>query len=231
MISRILGAITGISRDIERRTKKAKKNDTNGSTTDEISQLKHLSDQHSNFLIWYFGFLKHELTPSASYQRHITSLKAMELILRTDSSGSQTQDGYAGGSLSLVDLSWLRSVLDLVVDPFEDVRETAANLLILLSTMNIEMAAIGLARPMLQELEEFCARASTLASKTSRADHSDGVARSYEVLCQWTTSKSEKLAIPARLLAEVEAKLTSAEKDLASAVLEAPIHGTFAALR
>lgn len=231
MIARMLGAIAGIDRDIERKAKKSKNNDTNSSTATDILQLRHLLKLHRDFLRWYFGFLKQEMVPTASYQRHITTLKAMGFILKSYLRNNTADGENSEGAASLVNISWLRSVLDLIMDPFDDVRETAASLLILLSSKTAENAVSGLSKPMLQELEEFCARASKLASKTSRADHSDGVARSYEVLCRWTTSTNDRLAIPSRLLAEIEEKLTSAEKDLALAVLEAPIHGAFAALR
>ncbi|KAK6081692.1 HEAT repeat protein [Seiridium cupressi] len=229
MITRILGAIAGINRDIDRKVKKTK-NDVKGSGSEEITELRHLLQRHKNFLSWYFDFLKNELIPTASYQRHITALKAMEFILKSRLHANQDVTD-SDGNLSLVDAVWLRSVLDLIMDPFDDVRETAASLLVLLSSEGSQKAVSGLSKPMLQELEEFCARASKLASRTSRADHSDGVARSYEIVCRWTTSGHGKLAISARILADIEAKLLAAETNLADAVLEAPIHGGFAALR
>lgn len=232
MISRVVGAVGGLRRDYERKLKKAKKSETGGQTTShELAELKSVLKRHEDFVTWYLRFLKHELVPTASYQRHITSLKVMEFILKSDLlHGSQNGTSQAELGFSLVDTTWLRSVMDRVMDPFEDVRETSASLLLLLST-SAKAEVYGLSRPILEELEEFCARANDLASRTSRADHSDGLARSYEVLCQWTTSKSDKLAIPARVLSDLEAKLSAAEEDLAAAVLEAPIHGSFASLR
>lgn len=226
MISRVQGAISGLAKELERLEKKAKKNNT-----EDPEKLKHLLQLHDDFLSWYFNFLKNELIPTASYQRHITSLRAMEFVLKSESRGSQNGSNEAWLGSQIVDSAWLRSVLDLIMDPFDDVRETATSLLVLLSTRYSENSTPSITRPMLQELEEFCTRASELASKTSRADHSDGVARSYEVLCQWTKSKDGKVAIAARILADIELRLAAAESDLASAVLDAPIHGGFAALR
>ncbi|ETS85749.1 hypothetical protein PFICI_03774 [Pestalotiopsis fici W106-1] len=230
MISRVQGAISGLAKELERLAKKAKKNNTGGTNAEDPDKLKHLLQLHDDFLGWYFNFLKNELVPTASYQRHITSLRAMEFVLKSESRGKQNGSKEAWLGSQLVDSAWLRSVLDLIMDPFDDVRETATNLLVLLSTRYSENSTT-ITRPMLQELEEFCTRASELASKTSRADHSDGVARSYEVLCQWTRSKDGKVAIAARILADIELRLSAAESDLASAVLDAPIHGGFAALR
>jgi hypothetical protein len=228
MISRIVGAIGGLRRDYERKLKKAKKAD---GAEDNLSELKLVLQRHEDFVVWYLRFLKHELVPTASYQRHITSLKVMEFILKSDLlHGSQNGTNQAELGFSLVDTTWLRSVMDRIMDPFEDVRETAATLLLLLST-SAKSEVSGLSRPILKELEEFCSRASDLASKTSRADHSDGLARSYEILCQWTASKQDKLLIAVGIISELEAKLSAAKKDLASAVLDAPIHGCFASLR
>ncbi|KAK6208186.1 hypothetical protein LQW54_007094 [Pestalotiopsis sp. IQ-011] len=231
MISRIQGAISGLGKDLDRLEKKAKKNNAGVSNTEDPNKLKHLLELHDKFLGWYFDFLKNELVPTASYQRHITSLRAMEFVLKSESRGSQNGASETWLGSRLVDFAWLRSVLDLIMDPFDDVRETATNLLVLLSTRYTDGTAWTITRPILLELEEFCTRASALASKTSRADHSDGVARSYEVLCQWTKSKDGKVSIASRILADIELRLGAAESDLASAVLDAPIHGGFAALR
>jgi hypothetical protein len=231
MITRTQGAIFGLTRDLDRRTRKSKNESCNSGAEEEHDKLQHLLQLHNSFLDWYYEFLKNELIPTASYQRHITALKAMEFILRPSHHGNQNKAINAGQSLHLFDTVWLRCVLDLVMDPFDDVRETAASLLILLSSKDIRDVTSVLPRPMLQELEEFCTRASQLAGKTSRADHSDGLARSYQILYQWAPSQERKLAIPATILADIEAKLSAAETDLASAVLEAPIHGGFAALR
>ncbi|KAH8198105.1 hypothetical protein TruAng_007726 [Truncatella angustata] len=225
---RIIGAIGGITKDLDRKMKKNKKNDASSSESVEIAAFRDLLSLHTSFLQWYFDFLKSELIPTASYQRHITSLKAMVYVLKSD---LRSITNKTGQTLSLTDYAWLRAVLDLLMDPFDDVRETAASLLVLLSSSGADNEVFAHSQHMLQELEEFCTRAEKLASRTARADHSDGVARSYEVLCRWLSSRDDKLTIPARILADIENKLSAAESNLAEAVLQAPIHGAFAALR
>ncbi|KAI1844950.1 hypothetical protein JX266_008966 [Neoarthrinium moseri] len=239
MIARILGAIAALRRDCERKFKKTKKNearsdlpDSNSNATNAIAELKSLLQHHEEFLSWYLSFLKHELVPTASYQRHITSLKVMEFILKSGLlKGYHDETQETKLKVPLFETTWLRAVLDLIMDPFEDVRETAAGLLLLLSSSDGTTLLTDIPTPMVDSLEEFCTRANTLALRTSRADHSDGVARSFEVLCHWTVSREDKLAIPGRVLEDLETKLSAAEHDLASAVLDAPIHGGFAALR
>jgi hypothetical protein len=234
MIMRILGAINALRRDYQRILKKASK--PGAANSDGITaEIQCLINHHEDFVNWYLEFLKHELVPTASYQRHIISLKTMEFILRFDLL-KDGQDGneQSGPNFCLVDATWLRAILDLLMDPFEDVRETTASVLMLLSSRVSAMGSEtpqGFSKPLRDELEEFCSRSSALASKTSRADHSDGVARSFEILCHWTSSREDKLAIPARVLKDLEARLAAAERDLASAVIEAPVHGHFASLR
>lgn len=227
MIKRIIGAMASLRKDEARGLKKASK-------TAIISDVTSALKRHEAFIRWYLSFLKQELVPTASYQRHITALKAMESILHSQVLEVQQPD-QPDFLPSLLDESWLRAVLDLIMDPFDDVRETAASLLtILRSVASKHTQPIAIAEPSSKvhlELEEFCRRANTLASRTSRADHSDGVARSYKLLCHWSGTTQEKLQVPSAVIADLESRLLSAEKDLAVAVLDTPIHGTFAAVR
>ncbi|ORY63566.1 putative death-receptor fusion protein-domain-containing protein [Pseudomassariella vexata] len=231
MIKRIHGAIVSLSREHERNFKKAQKstnkpglagNDQSKSPKTATSTDPHAALlQHEAFVHWYLEFLKQELVPTASYQRHITALKATTLVLNAGLvSGAHDECSTTEAAFSLTDATWVRSVMDLIMDPFDDVREAAASLL-----MKLPSAIV------VDELEEFCTRANALASKTARADHSDGVARSQELRCSLATAQKDKLIIPEKLIVELEAKLSAAEKDLALAVLEAPVHGNFASLR
>ncbi|KAK7951761.1 uncharacterized protein PG986_007489 [Apiospora aurea] len=230
MIKRIMGAISSLQKEKERAMKKTSKK---GMSAVEIAAL---TKEHADFVNWYIGFLKDELVPTSSYQRHITSLKAMEFVLNSGvlqgdlPKGDQTESAFP-----LLDTTWLRAVLDLIMDPFDDVRETASSLVATLSLISKDSSAgtsiRGLPWSFVSELDEFCRRANALASRTSRADHSDGVARLYKLSCQWATTVEDKLLIPAKVVDDLETRLSSAEKDLAAAVLQTPVHGGFAALR
>ncbi|KAK8089396.1 tRNA methylation protein [Apiospora hydei] len=210
-----------------------KKTSKKGMSAAEIAAL---TKEHVDFVNWYIGFLKDELVPTSSYQRHITSLKAMEFVLNSGvlqgdlPKGDQTESAFP-----LLDTTWLRAVLDLIMDPFDDVRETASSFVATLSLISKDSSADtpirGLPQSFVSELDEFCRQANALASRTSRADHSDGVARLYKLSCQWATTVEDKLLIPAKVVDDLETRLSSAEKDLAAAVLQTPVHGGFAALR
>lgn len=230
MIKRIMGAIASLQKEKERAMKKTSKK---GMSADEIAAL---SKVHVAFVNWYIGFLKDELVPTSSYQRHITSLKAMEFVLNSGVlQGDLPKTEQGDSAFPLLDTTWLRVVLDLVMDPFDDVRETAASLVATLSLINKDSVSDtpirGLPQSFVSELDEFCWRANALASRTSRADHSDGVARLYKLSCQWATTAEDRLLISSKVVDDLESRLSSAEKDLAAAVLDTPVHGGFAALR
>ncbi|RYO81329.1 hypothetical protein DL766_004480 [Monosporascus sp. MC13-8B] len=254
MIKRIQGSLEALRRDYGRAARKLDKaNGEKGSAHEPpesidsseaskqanrqevvVKGLHTALDQHQRFVCWYMDFLKNELVPTASYQRHITALKAMHFVLKStlsrqveDLQGRDHRDTFT-------DSTWLRCVLDLVLDPFDDVREAAASLIMLLAQDKPglpETPIAGLRRPVVEELRAFCRRAEELARKTARADHADGVARSYEVLWRWTADAKGQLRIIEIIVSDLEEKLGAAERDLATAVLKAPVHGSFASLR
>ncbi|KAK7751621.1 hypothetical protein SLS62_006447 [Diatrype stigma] len=255
MIRRIQGAIESLQREYERATKKLEKE---GSTkkggsgsllgvienTQSVNQadpqetvveeLRNTLGRHEQFVRWYMSFLKNELVPTASYQRHITALKAMSFVLKSTLPQQIKDLQSQGPGGSFTDYTWLRCVLDRILDPFDDVREAAASLVILLAEdkhATTENCIEGLNRPVVEELRDFCKRAEELARKTARADHSDGVARSYEILWRWAADEKEQLHIVETVITDLERKLAAAESDLGSAVLQAPVHGSFASLR
>ncbi|KAI1735552.1 putative death-receptor fusion protein-domain-containing protein [Xylaria scruposa] len=191
--------------------------------------------EHEKFVEWYTNFLKGELVPSASYQRHITALRAMNYFLK---SSLVQKDGTAitrWPANLLIDNTWFRSVLDLILDPYDDVREAATSLIMLLqpggSMSGPPSQVNGLPVTPIEELRRFCRKANELALKTARADHCDGAARSQQLLCRWSSSFEEAVEVLAAIFSGLEKKLGAAESDLAAAVLQAPVHGDFASLR
>lgn len=255
MIRRIQGALESLQREYERAIKKSEKesstrkggpgplpgvienNQVAKQANPQDIAVKGLRDtlgQHEQFVHWYMNFLKDELVPTASYQRHITALKAMSFVLKSALPQQMKDLQSQGSGGSFTDYTWLRCVLDRILDPFDDVREAAASLVILLADENhatTESCIEGLGRPVVEELRDFCKRAEELARKTARADHSDGVARSYEILWRWAADEKEQLRIVETVITDLERKLAAAESDLGAAVLQAPVHGSFASLR
>ncbi|KAI2630954.1 hypothetical protein GGR54DRAFT_584917 [Hypoxylon sp. NC1633] len=252
MIKRIRNTIESLRRENERSSRKVNKTrlikaapnlsadqtrreDLEEHPKDGTVKLRDTLCQHENFVSWYVGFLKGELAPTASYQRHITALRTMGFIVKpAPQQGNSVASSYEIRNL-LVDATWFRSILDLIMDPFDDVRETAASLVMSLSLesagLGSERLIHGLQKHPTEELRTFCHKADELARRTARADHSDGAARSFELLCRHSLDVEDQIQITLTVLSSLEAKLSAAEQDLAAAVLEAPVHGSFASLR
>ncbi|KAJ9154737.1 tRNA (Cytidine(32)-2'-O)-methyltransferase non-catalytic subunit TRM732 [Pleurostoma richardsiae] len=201
----------------------------------DIDSARETLHQHEAFFCWYLQFLKSELVPTASYQRHITALRALLPVMKLEKQivGHEALD-LETAAFIFSDYSWLRCILDRVMDPFDDVRETAVAMLMMFPPDAIRIdIEIGPELPrarLINILREFCGRASKLASRTARADHADGAARSYGLLCSWTESHEARFTLLSQVLDTLEKKISMAEKELGRAAIEEPVHGDFAAL-
>jgi len=191
---------------------------------------KEVLDRHEEFLRWYLEFLKGELLPTASYQRHITGVRATLLLLRVGKHAGATDDTIDPDIAKAIceDQTWIRVLMDLFWDPFDDVREGTAAILGLLSPGEYGVAK-GL--DMRGLLREVVSRARELADRTGRADHGDGAARSQGLLCSWLGTKEERIAQLEGMLDIIEQKVDKAENDLGHAAIESPVHADFAAVR
>ncbi|KAH8890911.1 hypothetical protein GQ53DRAFT_841869 [Thozetella sp. PMI_491] len=192
-------------------------------------------ETHSAFLVWYLTFLKEQLVPTASYQRHVSGLKCLTAVLKVAKPEIGTaEESIDPAVLATVssDPTWIRLLFDLILDPFDDVRENATQVLAFFPD---EVVRVG--RPLesrsgslYEQLEVFSRRAHDLSTKTGRADHGDGVARSQGLLSRWANGPEAKLAILSACLDRLEDKLTLAELDLGHAAIENPVHGDFASI-
>ncbi|KAI0105537.1 putative death-receptor fusion protein-domain-containing protein [Nemania sp. FL0031] len=205
-----------------------------GRPTAKVELSTEILHEHEAFVKWYTSFLKEELVPTASYQRRITSLRAMNYFLKSSLIEGDATSIKRWPANLLIDDTWFRSVLDLILDPYDDVRETAASLIMVLQSrgsMSGPPAQInGLFSTPFVELQTFCRKANDLALKTARADHCDGAARSQELLFRWSSDFDEASEVLNSIFSNLEGKLCAAERDLAAAVLQAPVHGDFASL-
>ncbi|KAJ5039014.1 uncharacterized protein L3040_006686 [Drepanopeziza brunnea f. sp. 'multigermtubi'] len=272
MIERLRGATSFLVKEVESISflLNRKKNlpDILQEGRQRLAAVKGLLQSHESFITWYTQFLLLELIPTASYQRHITALKAISLLLRSgilkqDSpilprkdSGDNTLWPY---TLNFFARGSLRLLMDLLLDPFEDVRSAATSTLKLASSDSFEQApSHETSEATIQSdgahiqrtnhtfptlvvnaeekyrsfhlLENFIGRAEELSKQTGRADHADGVARSYELLYGLQTSSKSRMDVLCKLVQDLETKVGIAEGSLGQAVFNAPIHGTFAAL-
>ena len=164
--------------------------------------------RHTEFVSWYLQFLSLELRPTSSYQRHISALKSLNFVLKSGLDSSIPHRNLSKQAQG--DLKWehqwdvfssrlVRLLLDLMLDPFDDVRNGAALNMKLKSeifdkdstivtlrvptTNTCSSLALGPTRFQCVELAnivQFIGRAETMMLRTGRADHADGVARAYE---------------------------------------------------
>lgn len=199
------------------------------------AEAKEILDSHEAFMSWYISFLKSELVPTASYQRHITSLKAALLALKIGKHAGATGDFFDVEIAEMIssDYTSIRLLLDLLVDAFDDVRECSSALLSLFpqEIVNAPTKTPHYSSTLIEILREFCPRAQALADRTGRADHGDGAARSQGLLCGWLHEQDKQIGLVSSILDGLEAKISKAENDLGHAVIENPVHPDFAALR
>ncbi|EKJ75089.1 hypothetical protein NXS19_011936 [Fusarium pseudograminearum] len=248
MFKRVRGAIFVLKKSIPRaaaRKQKEQPGQTQESQhilyrTNLISlpeaQLVHCLEYHEKFLSWYMSFLCSELTPTASYQRHSASLKAVTFILRMEGEKSKTWETADDQTLFFDQFggSWLRALSDLIMDPFDDIRSHAATVMKWIFSdsryRNFHLMAQQDKMSPAEELTELLKRSEELAHKTARADHSDGVARVSQLLYRFSEKEEQRVALLSKLIGGLEGRLGVAEKDLGRAVLDAPLHGDFASL-
>ncbi len=227
--------------------------------TNAASDLHEELDSHLAFRRYYLLFLLDELRPTASYQSHITALKILRAVydgeLAGRSSISKVKHNYfralaetnRGGM-------HLRPLSDLLLDPFDDVRQIAAEVLEIELELNLvpgfpsESGEIE-DEPGVQRKDKLCrgangvihsalSRAESKAANTGRADHADGVGRLYKllyssslVLDQPTSWYDCNFLIIEHLLSALEDEVKVAARDLPLAVGCASLHGHLIALR
>jgi len=196
----------------------------------DLRDAKEVLDRHEEFLCWYLEFLKGELLSTASYQRHITGVRATLLLLRVGKHAGATDDTIDSDIAKAIykDQTWIRVLMDLFWDPFDDVREGAATTLGLLPPSEYGVAE---GPDMCGLLREVVSRARELADRTGRADHGDGAARSQGLLCSWLGTQKERIALLKEILDRIGQKVDKAEKNLGHAAIESPVHADFAAAR
>jgi hypothetical protein len=196
--------------------------------------------QHENFLAWFAKFLEEELRPNVSYQRHIMALKSIDLLVRsgldrviatrpsTEISRNQTPWPI---HVSLHHPSITCALLNLVIDPFEDVR--------IASSMLLENLGSAVALPVQKSVGELIRRAEQLASSTGRADHADGCARLYKLYYTLTPDSSlpgvasvlpSKHAVLEEILLPIQKALESVEGDLDVPLQQMSLHARLLSL-
>ncbi|KAJ5935095.1 Armadillo-like helical [Penicillium verhagenii] len=203
------------------------------------------------FLSKYVEFIESDLCVTASYPRHITALKALKLLLESGLDArttpllikSEVQTRW-NVHLEVFGSRLLRLLVDLLLDPFEEVRQTS---LLIINLFPSDFLIGGLSDdadqqiPTGMRLTDALARAESLASKTSRADHADTVARLYHIFFSAAPSNAAsetsndwwatKYSVVNTILSRLEERLSSPKGLFNSAMQQAPLHGYMSGLR
>ena len=182
---------------------------------------------YSSFFKWYQDFLISELLTGASYQAHITALQVMPFFLIRDLD-LPIQPLYQ---------RLLRPLLDLILNPFDDVRQAAASILdSIFEDAQITKSEQLSASSMLAVLEDARKRADRLMRRTCRADHSDGFGRIQFLIYRLITNaanldRSEATEFLKKLLHTLEKEVEELQKNMLSAISASSLHGHIIALR
>ncbi|THC95402.1 hypothetical protein EYZ11_005126 [Aspergillus tanneri] len=198
----------------------------------------------------YLDFLKADLQPTASYPRHITSLKTLILLLESGldtrfegSIVSKNEGNYTKWRLNveIFEPTLLRLLVDLLLDPFEEVRARSLTIVNLFPRDILLSGGIQLGSNSSEKIQLLgaLATAEQMASRTSRADYADTVARLYHIFfctaeqespnaTQWWETKS---GVVDAILKRLEEKLSLPGASFQYSLRDAPLHGYVSALR
>ena len=215
---------------------------------------------HIRLVTWYHQFLLHELRPTASYQSHITALKVMHILFSnsnlTDLISSDHQHHWEVGQREnkrgkRYAFDHVRPLLDLFVDPFDDVRQSASSVFSLVFPFTLLDDSISRSKRSARSYDstESCpqdalnesieiarVRADERVRRSGRADHADGLGRLYDLQYHMSKSSCCLGTIQGRdifndLLSVVEQMIGDVGHDQLHALTSTSLHGYVIALR
>lgn len=248
------GEIMAISRRLMARLKGGVLEDLPGSVQETKADNPATPGEYTAtraFMKRYVNFLQGDLRPEASYACHITALRVLSIILegcldaRIDMTTIRAEPENVNPwrfNMDIFNPGLMRSLVDLLLDPFDDVRATS------LAILKMFPREMSMSRVILDNLPSktprlmgALSRAERLASNTSRADHADAVARLYNLLFFTASTDSlgqsgaewwrTKMGVVNSLLKKLEAKLSLPGGLFNASMRDAPLHGFLSALR
>ena len=229
-----------------------------------LNEEMYILEEHLAFRKWYMVFLLQELRPTATYQSHITALKVLSFLIEQTIALRNTPSKSHNDYISVLNEYlpeglFVRPLTELLLDPFDDVRQAANRVF----DLHLSMNSIPQTREERNNGQEFrnqdasyenddgddyrkanesiffnLIRAEDRAGVTGRADHADGLGRLYNLL--FTTCGA--LAKPAgwhqsrylildHVISILEKEVDIASKDMLFAVSHMSLHGHLIALR
>ncbi|KAI4724759.1 hypothetical protein E4T49_07502 [Aureobasidium sp. EXF-10728] len=246
LVRHLLERIKAATATLIKAPSKTKKNNTNDAVDSSSVSIgsSELVTAHKSFIEWYISFLKAELRPTASYQRHVSALRCISIIVKSgvDAQIAGTLSAKSTGgtvvwpfTLDVIDREMTDLLIDLLLNAFDDVRSTAAEILSLVDS-NPQQQDSAKETPILVKV---LAQAEKMLVLSGRADHADGVAHLYSILysqCSALTSDREqwwasRCAMLESLVLKVEQTVQVVVVDISRAISKHPLHGLFISLR
>lgn len=227
-------------------------------TSDDEDPSLALIKCNLHFLNWYTLFLSGELLPTGSYPRHITALKVLYILiqlgLHTYASTQYSNKEVDEESAVCSSDRNVRLLLDLLTDPYDDVRNMAVSILKLgvLDSGSLyykldsysplcQLSKVGsIQTPGDTQLNLIEVRrlAQGIMLRTGRADHADGAGRMNDLLYfrlndhkRQDHIRRSRVDMVECLLSNLRAGIEIAKENLRLAVFQAPLHGHLIALR
>ncbi|OKL63320.1 hypothetical protein UA08_01801 [Talaromyces atroroseus] len=197
------------------------------------------------FMENYINFLEEELIPTASYQRHISALKSISVVVNSgvDPNAThvpQNEQVLWRYKIHVLRPSLFRLLVDLLLSSFDDIRGLALEIISLFPSQVPDLPEVK-GSDIRERLITALSRAEALASRTSRADHADTVARLYHGLFSMAdkvngavTGNSwfdTKIGVVDEILKRLEGKLFHDAGLFYTSPQDAPLHGHTSALR
>ena len=202
----------------------------------------------SDFIEWYVVYMIREMRPTASYQSHITALKIFSELEMTlslfDIGGKGTFFSGRWTKTTTLHQQLSRALLDLLFDPFDDVRQFSAA--ILDNLVHSEFCYRGVRgkvsmnndsqthRIIIHNILDCIPGAEALFRRTGRADHADGLGRLLNLAFtarRFSSILYDQASAYELIEYDLEQDIGIAIQDLELAVSSAPLHGHLIALR
>ena len=248
---------TSLNFGFEESTTSQPESVTNSTATWKIHG--QLLRSHIEFRKRYLLFLIHELRPTASYQSHITALKILHPLFEGESARPAAFSRVSYEALNILDETLPRNLChralyDLLLDPFDDVRQWSARVLELCIQRDLAAFSSPLVGTLREKPDAIEQRGEIIADgpvidtelymaekkaeQTGRADHADGVGRLYglvysanQVIVEPTKRDRSSFAIVDHLISNTEKEVIIATDNLLHAIGNASLHGHLIALR
>lgn len=208
--------------------------------TEHEEQLK----EHEIFLDWFIGLVERELNPNCSFPRHISALRALQVLVGSGLDPSAAVNVTQKTSRDLALWPFKRSLhhrsmkwalYHLLLDPFEEVRTTTNRILksllidaeIVVDTNSFGSLELSPAGGQIgSHPEEWIARlvreSNRLAALTVRADHADGLGRLLELHYLFPARRSD---VVRDVLERLERALGLSDQKISLPAKDFSLHG------